>query len=310
MITLLDITAAGSVPDSLTAFTDNISGQLAENPGTVLQTLGQKAIEFGIKVVAAFFIYIIGAWCIKKIRIALRGVMSKRKLEASLASFLLSLTTITLYAILIILAISALGVNTTSLAALLAAGGVAIGAALSGTVQNFTGGLMLMIFKPFKAGDFINVQNYSGTVSEVNIISTKIITPDNREVIIPNGTLSNSNIDNYTSKPLRRVDWQIGVEYGSDASLFIETAKEILSKDARILDSSVPGAADPFVALSNLGDHNISFTVRAWVRSQDYWGVYFDNLKAMYAELPERGFNFAYPHMDVTISDERQQDIP
>lgn len=295
-----------SITDSLTTVTENISDSFSRSPGSILQTLGEKAIEFGIKVVAALCIYIVGAWCIKKIRIALRGVMARRKLEASLASFLLSLATITLYAVLIILAISTLGVNTTSLAALLAAGGVAIGAALSGTVQNFTGGLMLMIFKPFKAGDFISVQNYNGIVSEVNIISTKIITVDNREITIPNGTLSNSNIDNYTARPLRRVDWQIGVEYGSDADLFIEDVKEILSRDGRILDSSVPGASNPFVALSNLADHNIIFTIRVWVKSQDYWGVYFDDLKALYSELPERGFKFAYPHMDVTITDESQ----
>lgn len=306
MFTLLDTETIVSSADSIMLVTGNMAQQFKDDPGTVIQTLGEKFLEFGLKVVAAFLIYIIGAWCIKKIRLALRGVMTRRKLEASLASFLMSLVTITLYIILIILAISALGVNTTSLAALLAAGGVAIGAALSGTVQNFTGGLMLMIFKPFKAGDFINVQGYSGTVSEVTIVNTKIITIDNREIIIPNGTLSNSNIDNYSAKPLRRVDWQIGVEYGSDADGFMALVKEILSRDARILDAGTSGAADPFVALSQLNDHNILFTIRVWVKKEDYWGVYFDNLKAMYTELPQKGFSFAYPHMDVTISDERK----
>lgn len=306
MFTLLDTETIVSSADSIMLVTGNMAQQFKDDPGTVIQTLGEKFLEFGLKVVAAFLIYIIGAWCIKKIRLALRGVMARRKLEASLASFLMSLVTITLYIILIILAISALGVNTTSLAALLAAGGVAIGAALSGTVQNFTGGLMLMIFKPFKAGDFINVQGYSGTVSEVTIVNTKIITIDNREITIPNGTLSNSNIDNYSAKPLRRVDWQIGVEYGSDADGFMALVKEILSRDARILDAGTSGAADPFVALSQLNDHNILFTIRVWVKKEDYWGVYFDNLKAMYTELPQKGFSFAYPHMDVTISDERK----
>lgn len=306
MFTLLDTETIVSSADSIMLVTGNMAQQFKDDPGTVIQTLGEKFLEFGLKVVAAFLIYIIGAWCIKKIRLALRGVMTRRKLEASLASFLMSLVTIILYIILIILAISALGVNTTSLAALLAAGGVAIGAALSGTVQNFTGGLMLMIFKPFKAGDFINVQGYSGTVSEVTIVNTKIITIDNREITIPNGTLSNSNIDNYSAKPLRRVDWQIGVEYGSDADGFMALVKEILSRDARILDAGTSGAADPFVALSQLNDHNILFTIRVWVKKEDYWGVYFDNLKAMYTELPQKGFSFAYPHMDVTISDERK----
>lgn len=304
MFTILDTQTIVSDADSIMTGTGKAADQLWEDPGAVIQTLGEKFLEFGLKVVAAFFIYIIGAWMIKKVRRGMREVMARRKLEASLASFLLSLVTITLYAILIILAISTLGVNTTSLAALLAAGGVAIGAALSGTVQNFTGGLMLMIFKPFKAGDFISVLGYSGTVSDVNIVSTRIITTDNREITIPNGTLSTSNIDNYSARPLRRVEWQIGVEYGSDAEAFISTALEILSRDGRILDSSVPGAADPFVALSSLNDHNVIFTVRVWTKGEDYWGVYFDDLKALYTELPQRGFSFAYPHMDVTISNE------
>lgn len=304
MFTILDTQTIVSDADSIMTGTGKAADQLWEDPGAVIQTLGEKFLEFGLKVVAAFFIYIIGAWMIKKVRRGMREVMARRKLEASLASFLLSLVTITLYAILIILAISTLGVNTTSLAALLAAGGVAIGAALSGTVQNFTGGLMLMIFKPFKAGDFISVLGYSGTVSDVNIVSTRIITTDNREITIPNGTLSTSNIDNYSARSLRRVEWQIGVEYGSDAEAFISTALEILSRDGRILDSSVPGAADPFVALSSLNDHNVIFTVRVWTKGEDYWGVYFDDLKALYTELPQRGFSFAYPHMDVTISNE------
>lgn len=305
MFLLIDSETIANPADSLVAMTGTIAEQLAEDPGMVIQTLGEKILEFGLKVVAAILIYIIGAWCIKKIRRALRATMAKRKLEASLASFLLSLVTITSYSVLIIVAVSALGVNTTSLAALLAAGGVAIGAALSGTVQNFTGGLMLMIFKPFKAGDFISAQGYTGIVSDVSIVSTRIITLDNREITIPNGVLSNSNIDNYSAKPLRRVEWKIGVEYGSDADAFFETVYEILKRDSRILDSSTEGAADPFVALSDLNDHNILFTIRVWTKGSDYWGVYFDNLKTMYTELPEKGFSFAYPHMDINILNEK-----
>ena len=305
MFLLIDSETIANPADSLVAMTGTITEQLAEDPGMVIQTLGEKILEFGLKVVAAILIYIIGAWCIKKIRRALRATMTKRKLEASLASFLLSLVTITSYSVLIIVAVSALGVNTTSLAALLAAGGVAIGAALSGTVQNFTGGLMLMIFKPFKAGDFISAQGYTGIVSDVSIVSTRIITLDNREITIPNGVLSNSNIDNYSAKPLRRVEWKIGVEYGSDADAFFETVYEILKRDSRILDSSTEGAADPFVALSDLNDHNILFTIRVWTKGSDYWGVYFDNLKTMYTELPEKGFSFAYPHMDINILNEK-----
>ncbi|MDO5442564.1 MAG: mechanosensitive ion channel [Bacteroidia bacterium] len=299
----MDITPS----DTLFVLAESMAGQLVDNPASVMQTLGQKVLDFGVKVIAALLIYIIGAWLIKKVRGTLRNVMARRKLEASLSSFIMSLTTITLYIVLIILAISALGVNTTSLAALLAAGGVAIGAALSGTMQNFAGGLMLMIFKPFKAGDFISAQGYSGTVSDVSIFSTRIITTDNREITIPNGALSNSNIDNYSAKPIRRIEWKISVEYGSDADAFDAAVKDILSGETRIIDSSVPGAADPFVALSSLNDSNISFVIRVWVNSQDYWNVYFDGLESLYSELTSRGFSFAYPHMDVVISEQKNK---
>lgn len=291
--------------DTAKVLIDNMAGQIMESPETVLQALGQKALDFGVKLLAAILIYIIGAWLIKKARAGLRKLMVRRKLEASLSSFIMSMTTISLYVILIILAVSALGVNTTSLAALLAAGGVAIGAALSGTMQNFAGGLMLMIFKPFKAGDFISVQGYSGTVSDVSIFSTRIITTDNREVTIPNGALSTSNIDNFSAKPIRRIEWQINVAYGTDADYFSTAVRDILSKEGRIIDSSVPGAADPFVALSSMNDSNISFIIRVWVYSKDYWDVYFDVHKSLYSELPSRGFSFAYPHMDVVISEQR-----
>lgn len=291
--------------DTLKVLAESMAGQIKESPESVLQTLGQKALDFGIKLVAAFCIYILGAWLIKKARAALRKLMVRRHLEASLSSFILSVTTITLYAVLIVLAISALGLNTTSLAALLAAGGVAIGAALSGSMQNFAGGLILMIFKPFKSGDFISAQGYSGTVQDVNIFSTRIITPDNREITIPNGALSNGNIDNYSTNPIRRLEWQVNVEYGSDAEAFTEAAKDILSNDTRIIDSSVPGAADPFVALSSMNDSNITFIIRVWVRTTDYWDVYFDGQKALYTELPRRGFVFVFPHMDVVITEQR-----
>ena len=292
--------------DTIKIVAENMAAEFKNNPETALQAMSDKFLDFGMKVLAAFAIYIIGAWCIKKIRSALRVLMAKRKIEQSLSSFILSFVTIAMYLVLIIIAISALGVNTTSLAALLAAGGVAIGAALSGTVQNFAGGLMLMVFKPFKSGDYISVQDYYGTVADVSIFNTRIITPDNREITIPNGTLSNSNIDNWSSKPVRRIEWKISVEYGSDADLFFTTAKEILSRDERILDSSFPGASDVFAGLSSLNDSNITFVLRVWVESADYWDVYFDNLKALYTELPKMGFRFAYPHVDITLSDTTQ----
>lgn len=290
-----------NVNDSLKAVTETIITQVKENPNEFLQNLLQSAIDFGLKVLAALAIYIIGAWIIKKIKAALTKLFEKRQTEGTLATFITSLVSITLTVLLVIITIGTLGINTTSLAALLAAGGMAIGMALSGTVSNFAGGLMILIFKPFKAGDFITAQGNTGTVISVSIVTTKLLTVDNRIIVIPNGALSNGNIDNYSALPLRRVDFDVNVAYNSDADKCTETILELLKEDSRILDSTTEGAADPFVAVSSLNSSDITFTVRVWVKSADYWGVKFDNNKKFYTELPKRGFNFAYPHMDVTI---------
>ena len=168
-------------------------------PNVLLQNLGQQALHFGLKVLAALAIYIIGAWLIKRITKMVAKGLEKKASDAALASFVKSLVSITLWVLLIIITVGALGINTTSLAALLAAGGMAIGMALSGTVQNFAGGIMLLVFKPIKAGDFIEAQGFTGTVSEINITSTKLITRDNRVVFIPNGALSSGNINKMRS---------------------------------------------------------------------------------------------------------------
>ena len=260
-----------------------------------------NAITFGIKVVIALIIYIIGAWLIKRVKKLLLRIFERRDTERTLASFVSSLVSISMTVLLIIITVSTLGVDTTSLAALLAAGGMAIGMAMSGTVQNFAGGIMLLVFKPFKVGDFITAQGFSGTVTDVSIVSTKIVSTDNHIVVIPNGTLSNGNIDNYSTNPLRRVDLEISVAYGADADRCIETILDIVHGDKRIIDAQTPGAADPFVALSSLNASDITFVVRVWVHTPDYWNVRFDLNKSLYTQLPQQGFEFAYPHMDVTL---------
>lgn len=290
-----------NVADSLKQATNIIVDKIKTDPIQFMKDFGDQAIQFGLKVLAALVIYFVGAWLIRRVKHMLVRVFDRRHTESTLVSFVMSFVSIGLYALLVIIAISTLGINTTSLAALLAAGGMAIGMALSGTVQNFAGGIMILVFKPFKVGDFIAAQGFVGTVTDVTMVSTKILTVDNRVVVLPNGALSNGTIDNYTGKPLRRVDWTVSVEYGSDADKCIESIREILAQDSRILDSATPGAADPFVALSSLNDNDISFTVRVWVNSADYWGVFFDGNKNFYTLLQQKGFSFAYPHMDVTI---------
>jgi small conductance mechanosensitive channel len=291
-----------NVNDTLKAVTSNLISQVKEDPNTFLQDLLQSAIDFGLKLLAAIAIYIVGAWLIKRVKIWMNKLFTKRNTEATLSTFISSLVSITLTVLLIIVTIGALGINTTSFAAILAAGGMAIGMALSGTVSNFAGGLMILVFKPFKAGDFICAQGFSGTVKEVSIVNTKITTPDNRVIIIPNGALSNGNIDNYSVKSIRRLDIELHMAYGTDADKCIEAILKILHADGRVLDTKTKGASDPMAVLSALNDSTVTFMARVWVKSSEFWPLKWDLNKALFTELPKQGFLFEYPHMNVTLN--------
>ncbi len=267
----------------------------------LLSDFADKAIGFGLKVLAALVIYFIGAWIIRKIKKLVHNIFIRRNTEHSIASFVESLVSISLTVFLLIFTISALGINTTSIAALLAAGGMAIGMALSGTVQNFAGGIMLLVFKPFKAGDYIEAQGFSGTVADVSIVNTKLTTTDNRNIIIPNGILSNGTINNYSQNVYRRVEWLVDVEYGVSSDQMKSVLKSILDDEKRIVYA--PAApADPMIALNALRDSSVQFVVRAWVRSEDYWSVLYDVNEVIYNRVPEKGIQFPYPQIDVHIN--------
>ena len=274
---------------------------LAADPGTAMQQLGREALQFGLKVLLALVLYFVGAWVIKRIKHAMERYFQRKKTDRAMASFISSFVSIALTVLLIVVLVGTLGINTTSLAALLAAGGMALGMALSGTVQNFAGGLMLMIFKPFKAGDYIEAQGYAGVVTEVTIVGTHLTTIDNRRVVLPNGALSNGNIVNYSSFPLRRIDLPVSVEYGTDAAACKEKLLEIVREDARILDVETPGAADPFVAVQKLSESSVNFIIRAWVKGSDYWPAQFDLNERIYTELPQAGIKFPFPQLDVHV---------
>lgn len=257
------------------------------------------AVQFGLKLLAALAIYLIGRYVIRWSKKLLNSIFTKRGTEPAIASFTISLSTAALWVIVIIIAVGTLGVETTSLAALLAAGGMAIGMALSGTVQNFAGGIMLLAFKPFKAGDFIEAQGYAGTVTEVNITSTKLTTPDNKVVVLPNGTLSNGTINNYSKMPARRVDFTVSVEYGNDADKVKEILLGLAAADERVLTTANGGPADPFVGLVNLGASSVDFAFRVWVKAADYWGVYFSLNERIYSDLPKNGIKFPFQQISV-----------
>jgi len=292
------------------------------DPQGFWQLVGDTMLQFGLKVAASLLLFIIGWWLIGLVKSALRRVFTRRKVEPTLASFIGSFVSISLTVLLVVISIGTLGVNTTSLAALLAAGGMAIGMALSGTVQNFAGGLMLLAFKPFKAGDMIEAQGVLGKVVEVNITATKVLTPDNRVVILPNGALSNGTINNFNGRPLRRVEWLVSVSYGVDAAACKKAILTILQEEKRVLKADtnmkdlykelkisnyqlsmvnyrMDAIPAPFVALKSLNESDITFVVRAWVRADDYWDVFFSLQERFYTELPPQGFTFAYPHVEI-----------
>lgn len=297
MIGLLQTAAPDSLKNiklDLTALAD----KLATTPtNELLAELLDKAINFGLKVLAALIIYGIGAWLIRKVKGILSKIFERKGTDAAVASFTMSITSIALTLILIIITIGVLGIDTTSFAALLAGGGMAIGLALNGTVQNFAGGIMLLIFKPFKSGDFIEAQGYSGTVSEVTITSTKLVTVDNRVIIIPNGALSNGTINNYSDQKIRRVDINVDVEYGSSSEEVKAILYSLIKDDTRILNEPAP----PFIALSALKESGVQFTLRLWVNSSDYWNVFFELTEKIYNELPKNGIKFPFPQLDINI---------
>ena len=270
----------------------------AGSKGVDVEQLLSKLLDWGIEVgkdlLGAIIIYIVGRFIIKQVGRLLARILEKRKLEISVQTFLRSLVSILLNLILAFAIVSRLGVETTSFAALLASAGVAIGMALSGNLSNFAGGLIILVFKPFKVGDYIEGQNANGTVREIQIFHTILTTADNKVIYIPNGALSSGTVTNYSREDTRRVDWVIGVEYGENYDKVESTVRRILAADSRILN-----APAPFVALHALDASSVNIVIRVWVKSSDYWGIYFDMNKTIYTVFNEEGIGFPFPQLTV-----------
>lgn len=253
-------------------------------------------MEYGPKLIGAIVALVIGLWLIGwALKLAKRG-MTRANVDASLMPFLISLIGGLLKVMLAISIMSMLGIAMTSFIAILAAAGLAVGMALSGTLQNFAGGVMILLFKPFKVGDFIEAQGYAGVVKEIQIFVTILTTGDNKTIIIPNGGLSNGAVINYSTQSTRRVDWVFGIGYGDDIKKAKEIIKRLLESDTRVLkDPAV------FIALSAMADSSINLTVRVWVNAPDYWGVFFDTNEKVYNDFNAGGINIPFPQMDVHV---------
>lgn len=249
------------------------------------------ASEYGIKILGAIIIWIVGSWLIKKLLSGTKAVMTKKGFDESLQKFLLNLLG-WVFKILLALAILAkLGVETTSFAAVLAAAGLAVGMALQGSLSNFAGGVLIMIFKPFKIGDLIEAQGEIGVVKEIEIFTTKLTGLSNKEIIIPNGALSNGNIVNYTTEGTRRVDLVFGVSYESDIKQVKEVIMHVLTSHPKVLKDPAPA-----VTVLELADSSVNFAVRPWCKAEDYWDVYFDITEQVKEALDAAGIEIPYPH--------------
>ena len=262
-----------------------------------IQTALQKIlIEYGPKLLGAIAVWIIGSYAIKFICKLVNKMMDSRDVDPSLKPFLSSIVCITLRILLAITALGMLGIEMTSFIAILGAAGLAIGLALSGTLQNFAGGVMILLFKPFKVGDLIQTDSYMGKVESITIFNTYLLTLDNVTVFIPNGGLSTSALKNYTTNPKRRVDWIIGIGYGDDADKARDVIKKLVEADTRVHKEP-----EVFIALKELGDSSVNFTVRAWVDSPDYWEVFFRLNEEVYKAFPKEGLNIPFPQLDVHV---------
>ena len=253
------------------------------------------SIELGGRILAALIIFIIGKFIVNWINKLFAAMLQKRKVDASIQSFLKSIVNITLLVMLFLAVIGQLGIELTSFAALLASAGVAVGMALSGNLSNFAGGVIILVFRPYKVGDYIEASTgAAGTVTDIQIFHTVLTTPDNKVVFAPNGAMSGAVVTNYSRKDTRRVDFLFGVEYGTDFNQAKSIIMEVINKDSRILKDPAP-----FVELGALADSSVNITVRVWVNAADYWAVNFDMNKNVYATFNEKGISFPFPQLTV-----------
>ncbi|MDR2057481.1 MAG: mechanosensitive ion channel [Dysgonamonadaceae bacterium] len=264
-------------------------------------SLLRKVFDFGLNLIICLVIYWGGRKLIKYLDRLVGKIMSSKDFDSSVASFLKSLINIILTAALLLTIVNILGINTTSLVALLASIGVALGMALSGTLQNFAGGVMILLFRPYKVDDYILAQGQEGTVKEIQIFNTVIVTADNRTIYIPNGGLSTNTIINYNNQKNRRIEWVIGVDYGTDYDKAKKIIQEIIDNDMRILADPAP-----FIALKTLNESSVDLLIRVWVAKENYWDVYFDINEQIYKIFADKGINIPFPQLTVHLADRKE----
>lgn len=264
--------------------------------GELIEHGTQLLIEYGLKALAAIAIFVIGRMVAKWVQGLIRRMMERAEVDPMIIGFTSSIAYIALLAFVVVAALGQLGVQTTSFIAILGAAGLAIGLALQGSLANFAAGFLMIIFRPFKLGDFIEGAGVAGTVDAIHIFTTTLKTPDNKIIIIPNGKLSGDNIINYSAQETRRVDMMVGVSYDADLKEVRQVLEDIISKDDRVLTEPAS-----LVAVKELADNSVNFVVRVWVKSGDYWGVNFDMNETIKTRLDEAGIGIPYPQRDIHL---------
>lgn len=271
-----------------------------ENSTELIHTLTTRLVElaalYGPKLLLAIVTFIVGLWVLKRVNKLIRKSFDKANMEPSLSTFLRNLLLTLLKAMLGLTVLSMLGIEMTSFIAILGAAGLAIGLALSGTLQNFAGGVIILLLKPFKVGDFVEASGYTGTVKEIQIFVTILNTTDNKRIILANGALASSNLTNYSAEPLRRVDFSIGIAYGDSYDEAKALIERFIAEDDKILKDPAP-----FIGLGELADSSVNITVRTWVEAANYWEVFFRMNERVYKEFGENNLNIPFPQMDLHV---------
>jgi len=269
---------------------------ISSNLSSATELIMDFAVTYGLKLLGAILALIVGLWIVGKITKSLRKLMEKREIDPSLRGFLGTFISIMLKILVIISVLSMVGIQMTSFIAMLGAASLAVGLSLQGSLQNFAGGIIILILKPFRVGDFIDGQGHMGTVEDIQIFNTTLKTVDNKVIVIPNGALANSSITNFSKKETRRVDWTFGIAYGDS----YDKAREILLRLIEA-DSRIHKDPEPFIALTSLGDSSVNIVVRVWLDAPDYWAVFFEMNEKVYKTFSEEGINIPFPQMDVHL---------
>ena len=292
------VQAADSVAIKLQSTLQTIAGMSVEDAVTFIS---KGVISFAADILICVVIYYVGRAIVNYIDRLLGKIFTKREVEVSIAKFARSVVRAIFYIGIALAILNKLGIQTTSFLAIFASVGVGVGMALSGTLQNFAGGIMVLLTRPFKIGDYVQMQGVEGTIKEIRLFNTTINTADNKMIIVPNGGIVSSIINNYSAEDVRRVDWVFSISYGDDYDTAKATVLELLAADGRVATSPAP-----FVALKAMSDSSIDITVRAWTNAGNYWGLFFDMNEKVYKTFPTKGLNFPYPHVDVTLVKENE----